>query len=1184
MGEVYRIHPDPSCASLQRLFANFEVEPEVAKLFAPFTVAHVDVDPGTSSWEIHLESAGEPLRPEVLAGFASLEERLVESIPSLERVRFIPWDGAARNGSAPSGAGCSEAPASSDEAATLVASDTGSAAGASAEDELDAYMEMIARRAREWVELQEGAERSAGETQKGPNEVLLGRRITEDPVPIRELKEEERKVVVEGEVIAVDVREMRSRRKLVTFDITDRTDSISVKHFEEDGSLSGALKVGDWVRVRGAAQFDKFTGELTLLPRDCMRVERPAGRVDRAEKTRVELHLHTKMSALDGAVDIEPLIRLAAEWRHPAVAITDHGVVQAFPEAYQAAKAAGIKLIYGLEGYLAESADKGSRTYHIILLARNRTGLVNLYRLVSISHLEYFYRRPRIPREVLQAHREGLWVGSACEAGELYQAILNGRPEEELLEIADFYDYLEIQPLANNRFLLDEGRVKSEEELREINRRIVALGERLGKPVVATGDVHFLLPEDEVFRQIIMASHGFETERPTPLYLRTTEEMLEEFAYLGEEKAREVVIDNPRAIAESVEEMRPVPEGFHPPYLEGAEEEIRRMATERAKAVYGPDLPAIVKERLEKELNSIIGNGYASLYLIAHKLVKRSLDDGYLVGSRGSVGSSLVATMCGITEVNPLPPHYICPECHYFEVFDDGSVGVGADLPPKRCPTCGTPLGRDGYDIPFETFLGFHGDKVPDIDLNFSGEYQPIAHKYAEELFGKDRVYRAGTIGRLADRTAYGYVRSFLESRGLKVRSAEMNRLVRGCTGVRKTTGQHPGGLMIIPEGREVFEFTPIQYPANDAESGVVTTHFDCDTIHDHLVKLDILGHDDPTVLRMLQDLTGIDVRTVPIDDPDTLKLFSGLESLGISKEDASGEVGTLAIPEFGTRFVRQMLVETRPSSVGELVRISGLSHGTNVWTGNAQELIKANTCTLKEVIACRDDIMTYLIRKGLPPGDAFNIMERVRKGKGLSADHEKLMEEHGVPKWYIESCKKISYLFPKAHAAAYVMMALRIAYFKVHHPLAFYSAYFTVRADDFDAGLVVRGPGPCRKEIERIDAKGNEATAKEKSLVTVLEVALEAMARGIRFLPVDLYKSDVSAFRIEDGALRCPLASLQGVGSAAAQAIAAAREQPFTSIEDLQRRAKVSRAVVDAMREHGALASLPETDQIALF
>ena len=1179
MGEVYRIHPDPGCASLERFLANFEVEPEMAKLFSPFTVAHIDVDPSNSSWEIHLEPAA-PLRPELLAGFASLEERLVKSIPSLERVRFVTGDGTAGMGTGPDGATCGEQAAGSDGAAS--AQDAG--AGASAEDELDAYMEMIARRAREWVELQESSERGSDDSSKGPGEVLLGRRITEDPVPIRELKEEERKVVIEGEVIAVDVREMRSGRKLVTFDVTDRTDSISVKHFEEDDGLSAALKVGDWVRVRGAAQFDKFTGELTILPRDCMRVERPAGRVDRAEKTRVELHLHTKMSALDGAVDIEPLIRLAAEWRHPAVAITDHGVVQAFPEAYQAAKAAGIKLIYGMEGYLAESPDKSSRTYHVILLARNRTGLVNLYKLVSISHLQYFYRRPRIPREVLQAHREGLWIGSACEAGELYQAILNGRPEEELLKIADFYDYLEIQPLANTRFLLDEGRMKSEEELREINRRIVALGERLGKPVVATGDVHFLLPEDEIFRQIIMASHGFEVERATPLYLRTTEEMLEEFAYLGEEKAREVVIDNPRAIAESVEEMRPVPEGFHPPYLEGAEEEIRRMATERAKAVYGPELPAIVKERLEKELNSIIGNGYASLYLIAHKLVKRSLDDGYLVGSRGSVGSSLVATMCGITEVNPLPPHYICPECHYFEVFDDGSVGVGADLPPKRCPTCGTPLRRDGYDIPFETFLGFHGDKVPDIDLNFSGEYQPIAHKYAEELFGKDRVYRAGTIGRLADRTAYGYVKNYLESRGLKVRSAEMNRLVRGCTGVRKTTGQHPGGLMIIPKGREVYEFTPVQYPANDAESGVITTHFDCETIHDHLVKLDILGHDDPTVLRMLQDLTGIDVRTVPIDDPETLKLFSGLESLGISKEDASGEVGTLAIPEFGTRFVRQMLVETRPSTVGELVRISGLSHGTNVWTGNAQELIKSKTCTLKDVIACRDDIMTYLIRKGLDPGDAFNIMERVRKGKGLSAEHEKLMEQHGVPKWYIESCKKISYLFPKAHAAAYVMMALRIAYFKVHHPLAFYSAYFTVRADDFDAGLVVRGPGPCRREIERIDAKGNEATAKEKSLVTVLEVALEAMARGIRFLPVDLYKSDVSAFRIEDGALRCPLASLQGVGSAAAQAIAAARERPFTSVEDLQRRAKVSRAVVDAMREHGALANLPETDQIALF
>jgi len=1163
MSRVFRIQPAEGSLALREVLARQGLDAPCCDAVLDLTVRHVDVDLDRAAWRICLasEDGGQNGRL-VEADLALVEERLVQSIPFLARVDLVV-EGKPQGGS--------------------------DAGDEPARDELDEYMEMIAARARDWVELQEREEAKA-EKARSPRqeekEVLMGRRIAEEPTPLRELQDEERSVVVQGEVLAVEVKEMRSGRTLVTFDISDGTDSITAKVFETEPVLAQALKKGQWLRIRGGTQFDRFTNELTLLPRDCMRIDPPQRRMDTAPEKRVELHLHTKMSALDGAVDVDQLIQLAASWGHDAIAITDHGVVQAFPEAYDAAARAGIKLIFGIEGYLVESPAKESRMYHVVLLARNRTGLLNLYKLVSLSHIEYFYRRPRIPRDVLDQHREGLFVGSACEAGELYQAILRGEPEEKIEQIASYYDYLEIQPLANNRFLVDEGAVQSDEDLREINRRIVALGERLGKPVVATGDVHFLKPEDEIFRQIIMSGHGFDVERATPLYLRTTEEMLEEFAYLGPEKAYEVVVKAPRWIAASVEAMRPVPDGFHPPHLEGAEEEIRKMATSRAKAIYGDPLPPVVQERLSRELASIIDNGYASLYLIAHKLVKRSLEDGYLVGSRGSVGSSFVATMCGITEVNPLPPHYICPECHYFELFDDGSVAAGADLPRKECPRCARPLQRDGFDIPFETFLGFHGDKVPDIDLNFSGEYQATAHKYAEQIFGSDRVFRAGTIGRLAERTAYGFVRNFLEERGVKARSAEINRLVRGCSGVRRTTGQHPGGLMVVPPGRDIHEFTPIQYPANDGTAEVVTTHFDCETIKDTLVKLDILGHDDPTVLRMLQDLTGIDVRQVPIDDPKTLALFSGLDSLGIDEKAASGSVGTLAIPEFGTRFVRQMLVETRPTTVGELVRISGLSHGTNVWTGNAQDLIREKVSTLKDVIATRDDIMTYLIRSGLSPKDAFGISESVRKGKGVGEREEALMLEHGVPKWYIESCRKISYLFPKAHAAAYVMMALRIAYFKVHHPLAFYSAYFTVRAlADFDAALVVRGEAACRRELERLEAKGNDASAKEKAVITVLEVVLEAMARGVRFLPVDLYKSDVDRFLIEGDGLRCPLASLQGVGIAAAQGIAAARaERPFTSIEDLQRRAKVTKNVIEVLSEHGALSSLPATDQIALF
>lgn len=1143
--EIFRIVPDPGRASLSALFDGLPREPEAPVALPPLSIEYIDVDPSRGRWTFQLRS-GDGLGSTSLASLAEAEERLRARLGAREVQLILP--------------------------------------SALHADDDEAYMARIFAKAKEWAALQE--EESERESSWQGGDLLFGRSIADAPSPISAVQEEERRVVIEGEVIAIDVRPMRSGRKLITFDVSDLTDSISVKVWEEENEdrLSSALACGEWLRLRGGVQVDNFSGELTMIPRDCMRVPPPPRRVDRAEKPRVELHLHTKMSALDGAVDVDQLIKELKEWGHTAVAITDHGVVQAFPEAYAAAAKAGIKLIYGVEGYLVHDVDKKSKMYHIILLAANQQGLINLYKLISLSHMKYFYRRPRLPKEVIEAHREGLIIGSACEAGELYQAILNGAPEEEIERIARFYDYLEIQPLANNSFLIDEGRVGSEDDLRAINRRILQLGERLNLPVVATGDVHFLRPEDAVFRQIIMAGHGFDVERSTPLYLRTTDEMLEEFAYLGEEAAHRVVVEHPRAIADRVESLRPVPEGFHPPHLPNAEEEIRRLTYESVAARYGDDPPAIVRDRIEKELSSIVGNGYASLYLIAHKLVRKSLDDGYLVGSRGSVGSSLVATMCDITEVNPLPPHYLCPQCKYFELHDDGTVAAGPDLPQKACPRCGAALARDGYDIPFETFLGFHGEKVPDIDLNFSGAYQPKAHRYAEELLGRERVYRAGTIARVADRTAYGYVKNYLDARGVRARNAEINRLIRGCTGVRRTTGQHPGGLMVVPEGREIYEFTPIQFPANQGDSDVITTHFDCDTIHDTLVKLDILGHDDPTILRMLQDMTGVDVSDVPVDDPATLALFSGVSSLNIKSPHFKCEVGTLGVPEFGTRFVRQMLVETRPQTVGELIRISGLSHGTNVWTGNAQELIKQKTCSLKEVIATRDDIMIYLIRAGLESQDAFKIMEKVRRGRGVSPDEAELMRKHGVPGWYIDSCQKISYMFPKAHAAAYVLMALRIAYFKVHHPEAFYAAYFTMRADDFDASLAVAGMRRCLQELERLDARGNDASAKEKAKASLLEVMVEAMARGIAFLPVDLYQSDATRFTIEEGKLRCPLQSLPGVGESAARAICAARARRFTSISDLQSKAKVTKAVVQALREHGALETLPESDQLELF
>ena len=1030
-------------------------------------------------------------------------------------------------------------------------------------------------------------ETTAPEPKKDENPLLYGRMIKEGPQPISSFQEEARQVVVEGRLFNIELREFKTGRCLLSFDIADQTDGMSCKSFFDTMDLAqkahSPLKEGLLVKVKGTFQHDSFSKELMLFV-DSMNRAVEVERIDSSETTRVELHLHTRMSNMDSVVDVNQLIKTAAKWNHPAVAITDHGVVQAFPEAHEAAKGKNIKIIYGMEAYMF--TDDINKAYHIVLLAKNMTGLHNLYRLVSISHLKYFHRTPRLPRHVIEEYREGLILGSACEAGELIQAIVNQAKDEELVEITHFYDYLEIQPHGNNEFMIRKQLVADEEGLRNINRRVCELGERVGKPVVATCDVHFMNEEDSIYRRILMAGKGFEdADHQPPLYFRTTEEMLTEFSYLGAKKAYEVVVTNTRLISDGIESFKPIPDELYSPKILGAEDQIRSMSYETAWALYGDPLPTLVAERLEYELNSIINNGFAVLYLIAHKLVKKSLDDGYLVGSRGSVGSSFVATMTSITEVNPLPPHWRCPACKRSEFITDGSYGGGFDLPDKDCPDCGSPYIKDGHDIPFAVFMGFHGDKVPDIDLNFSGDYQPVAHKYTEELFGKDNVFRAGTISTIADKTAYGFVKNYFADRNIPVRNAYVNKLLAGCTGVKRTTGQHPGGIMVVPRDMDVHHFTPIQYPADDKNSTTITTHFDYHSISSRLVKLDILGHDDPTVIRMLQDITGLSPHEIPFDDPETMSLFSSTDAIGLSPEQLNSTVGTFGIPEFGTKFVRQMLEDTKPKTFSELVRISGFSHGTDVWLNNAQDLVRAGTAKLSEAISARDDIMVYLMQKGVEPQLAFKVMEGVRKGKGIKAyDVEEIREKH-IPEWYIDSCQKIKYMFPKAHAVAYVMMAVRIAWFKVHHPLAFYASYFSVRATDFDAQQIVQGAGVLKAKLKEMEGKGNTLTAKEKSIQTITEMAYEMVLRGFAFLKVDLYQSDAAKFHIVGNALLPPLASLQGLGEAAAQSIVQAREyQSFLSVEDLRSRGRISRAVVDILKDHGCLDGMPDDDQVRLF
>ncbi|MDU4959865.1 MAG: PolC-type DNA polymerase III [Sporomusaceae bacterium] len=1027
--------------------------------------------------------------------------------------------------------------------------------------------------------------------QEKSSPLLYGRNIKEEPRLICAITEEDRNLVIQGELVKIDCRELKSGRFLINFDIADHTNGISAKLFlekqEQYTKLAGSLKTGMTVRLKGKAQQDKFANnDLAFFVDSIVAVEKvTTARIDDAELKRVELHAHTRMSALDAIVPAKQLVATAAKWGHPAIAITDHGVVQAFPEAYEEAAKHGIKLIYGVEGYLLE---ENNQSRHIIILAKNRTGLYNLYRLISISHLKYLHRMPRIPRAILSEYREGLIIGSACEAGELIQAILRGATDDELLAIASFYDYLEIQPVDNNAFLLREGKIADREGLMDINRKVCELGRQLDKLVVATCDVHFLNPEDEIYRRILMSGQGYsDADNQPPLFFRTTSEMLEEFTYLGREKAFEVVVENSRKISDSIESFKPIPDELYSPQIPGAEEEIRSMSYRRAEELYGNPLPQLVADRLQSELNSIINNGFAVLYLIAHKLVKKSLDDGYLVGSRGSVGSSFVATMTGITEVNPLPPHWLCPQCRHSQFVTDGSIGGGFDLADKNCPECGTLMAKNGHDIPFAVFLGFEGDKVPDIDLNFSGDYQPVAHKYTEELFGKDNVFRAGTIATIADKTAFGFVKNYFADKGdFEVRNSFVERWMGGCTGVKRTTGQHPGGIMVVPRDMDVHYFTPIQYPADDKNSSTITTHFDYHSISSRLVKLDILGHDDPTVIRMLEDLTHIDAKTIPFDDAKTMSLFSSTEALGLTPQQLNSSVGTFGIPEFGTKFVRQMLEDTKPQTFSELVRISGFSHGTDVWLNNAQSLIKAGVAKLSEAISARDDIMLYLIHKGVAPKLAFKVMESVRKGKGVKPDDCAKLREKNVPEWYISSCQKIKYMFPKAHAVAYVMMAFRIAYCKIYHPLAFYASYFSVRATEFDANLIVGASESfLRAKIKELEQKGNAQSAKEKGQLTILEMALEMRLRGYCFHKIDIYRSDAERFLVCEDGLLPPIGSLQGVGSAAAHSLTQVRQgKPFSSIEDLRVRARISKTVIEMLENHGCLEGLPPTDQMLLF
>ena len=1078
---------------------------------------------------------------------------------------------------------------------------------------------------------------------------IYGKAIHEKPKNIADVSTEDGYIPVWGDVLKTEVRETkRGTSKIFDFDISDYTSSITVKMFDDkrviDPLVEKINEAGTLV-ISGGYQFDTFSNQYVLRPYAIASIKKAEKTDDEPEK-RIELHMHTSLSEMDAISSPTALVKQAIKWGHEAVAITDHGVVQALPEAYAASgKGSKIKLILGMEGYLVDDEKYPDflnmktnqyERYHIIFLVKEDTsmdesipkeerkyGRKNLYEMISASNVKYFKKRPLIPKSLLRKKRDCIIVGSACEQGEVYQAILDDVDEDKLEEIASFYDYLEIQPNGNNAFMLRTSdqeyvtnkrgeekknrywRVNSEEDLININKKIIALGDKLGKLVVATGDVHFLSEHDAKFRAIIMASKGFDdADNQPPLYFKTTREMLDDFAWAGD-RAREFVIDNPKKIADSImDNIPPIPPGTFQPHIDGANEELTEKCWNMAKDLYGDPVPEYVANRLQRELDSIIGHGFGVLYVIAKRLVEESERNGYLVGSRGSVGSSLAAHFGGISEVNPLAPHYYCKKCKHSEFFLNGEYGSGFDLPSKNCPNCGTPMKRDGHEIPFETFLGFDGDKEPDIDLNFSGEYQSRSHRFTEELFGKEYVFKAGTMATVADKTAYGYVMKYLDERGIQnvTPRAEIDRLTVGCTGIKRTTGQHPGGMVVVPDKYTVEDFTPIQYPSNDESKGTYTTHFDFkNSLHDTLLKLDELGHDNPTLYKYLEDSTGIPVMDVDLSDPLLYQLITSTEPIGVSPEDIDCQTGTLAIPEMGTPFVIGMLLEAQPKTFADLLQISGLSHGTDVWLGNAQELIQNGTCTISEVIGCRDDIMTYLLHKAekyeretgkespLKKKDCFKIMEYTRKGKAPKElpPYEEAMKAVGVEQWYIDSCYKIKYMFPKAHAAAYVIAALRLAWYKIHKPIHFYSAYFTVRGGAIDAVAAVQGKAAVKKKMEEIKLKGNDKTAKDESTYIVLQIVIEMLARGIEFLPVDIYKSDARIYKIEDGKIRLPFGAVDGIGENAAVSLAKAREDgggDFLSYDDLMARAGVGKSVCEALKNAGALGDMPESNQISLF
>lgn len=1029
--------------------------------------------------------------------------------------------------------------------------------------------------------------------------VIMGKAITDAPVPITSITQDSGIVTLEGILYKKDSRTIKNDRRLVSLLITDKKTTICVKCFavpQKWDDIDQNLSSGDFVKIKGEAQWDTFENMVTVMAKDIEKGERKK-RKDNAPRKRVELHAHTKMSQMDGLNETKDMVKLHGSWGFPAMAITDHGIVQSFPDAAKHSKAfPDMKIIYGMEGYVFDDKDcidaegnidyKKKNTNHIILLVQNQTGLKNLYKLVSFSHLNYFYKRPRLPKSVIAQYREGIIIGAACEAGEVFQAVLNNLPQEEIDEIASFYDYLEIQPLINNQFMIEKGIVESKEDLKELNRKIIALGDRLGKPVVATTDAHYTEPDDAIYRNILMAGQGYSDEGGQGLYLRTTEEMLEEFSYLGEELAEKIVIDNTNMIADMIEQVRPVPKEKFPPKIENADIILRERCMEKAHSLYGNPLPPEIEERLNAELVPIIREGYAVMYIAAKMLVDKSLSDGYLVGSRGSVGSSFAATMAGITEVNPLPPHYLCPNCKNLEWGDQNEYDCGVDMPEKNCPVCGTKYKHEGFTIPFQTFLGFEADKEPDIDLNFAGEYQPVAHKYVDEIFGSKNVFKAGTIGTVAEKTAYGYVMKYYEERQMPINKYEADRLAQQCTGVKRTTGQHPGGIIIVPDDHEIYEFCPVQHPANDTKSDIITTHFDYHSIDQNLLKLDILGHDVPSIIRHLQDMTGLDpINDVPLKDEKVNSIFLNADALNIKDPEYRFVHGSFGIPEFGTKFTRQMLDDTQPSRFGDLVRISGFSHGTDVWINNAQEFIKSGVTTIKDAISTRDDIMNYLILKGVPKKQAFTIMEKVRKGKGVTDEEAQLMSDNNVPEWYIESCRRIKYMFPRAHAVAYVMMSYRVAYFKVYYPPEFYAAYFTTKVADFDADVILKGKQSVLDTMDALLAKGKNMTKKEEDAVTVLEVAYEMYARGFEFCDAVLGESQALRFMVKDGKVLLPYVALSGVGEQAAKQFYAEYEKkPYDTIEEAQQRSGLNKTAIEVLKAHGVFEGMPETDQLSLF